>query len=597
MTTVKDFLIRAERAAHDLGDQATLELIQSLRTQGTAPRLRLLVVGASGTGRFGVVNSVLGKSEVLPSTSLPQAPLPVVVCYGPTTTVEVVRSDGLSIALPEAALGNFLTSAETDLAAYQTVHIAAPVDLLKIIDLRIESIDSDRTPADRKEILAGSDYALLVLRATALLSDREKRFVRDVLTPWFGLQRVAVILNQMDLVPEQERDSVIALTRAFIGSFENPSPILPYSAVAAASGTQVNAGGPDAVYADLVEFLSVDLLHRHGDLKSASMWRTAETCLAELSRAAERQRALLMMDEDEMQRLLDRSQSRSEWVGERIGRAQNRINLYIKTVVKERFLREVEGFAQAIRTHLPSEIEPIQDMVVVKKHLPSYVEALWAEFFSNRMDIVRAALAAETTAIGAMIKEDLREMLGDRALDFEDVLQQFDPAPVHARAVIVSKRSDHEGAKLATGLGVGGLLVAVINLPAAVTMIGAGQVLRMLQKKTSDAADKQAIMASTLAATYEMEREIKQQVETHFLQLAEQLCAAIEETYNGALRPIHDALETVAQQRERMEIRRIQIEELTDQIIPELRQMLAESGWRDISDVALPSIARISAPV
>lgn len=53
------------------------------------------------------------------------------------------------------------------------------------------------------------DYASIFLKKkplllTALLSERERHFVRDILKPNLGLERVAIVINQMDLVPEDE---------------------------------------------------------------------------------------------------------------------------------------------------------------------------------------------------------------------------------------------------------------------------------------------------------------------------------------------------------------------------------------------------------
>jgi hypothetical protein len=81
------------------------------------------------------------------------------------------------------------------------VNIHAPSELLKTCDLRIAALDGARSPEAWRGLLAATDFVILVLRAPALLGLVEREFVREHLVP-FGLHRIAIVINQIDLVDE-----------------------------------------------------------------------------------------------------------------------------------------------------------------------------------------------------------------------------------------------------------------------------------------------------------------------------------------------------------------------------------------------------------
>jgi hypothetical protein len=217
--THQEFLTRLEEAATGLGDDAVLGWIQAMCSPAASGNIRLLVVGSTGTGRASVVNTLCDHPSILPATLLPKPPIPVLMQFGVAVCMEAVGTDGLQVAITEQKLRTLLANPETVPEQYEYIRITVDADLLRTCDIRIESLDANRSLAQWQQVLAAMDYVLMVLKATAILSESEKRFIKEVLAPHFGLERVALVINQVDLIPTDERGPVVALARAFLGGF------------------------------------------------------------------------------------------------------------------------------------------------------------------------------------------------------------------------------------------------------------------------------------------------------------------------------------------------------------------------------------------
>jgi hypothetical protein len=125
----------------------------------------------------------------------------------------------------------------------------------------------------------------------------------------------------------------------------------------------------------LVDFVRHDLLERGSELKRAALRQATEICLTDLGDAVKRYASLLALDEQRRLELLERSRSEDEWAHQRIKRAQARVELFVRSALKERCLRDVEGFAETLRGHIISEVEA-NDLDLVRPHLDGYIGAL-----------------------------------------------------------------------------------------------------------------------------------------------------------------------------------------------------------------------------
>ncbi|XZN98269.1 MAG: hypothetical protein ACM65K_08310 [Microcoleus sp.] len=573
--TIQSFLDKVKDAAAVLGESDTIDLITAVKNQTSNSKLRLLVVGSAGSGRFSVANFLLVQPELLPTSPIPKAAISLVISHGEKDNAEVCTKNGTRMVIPVEKLRSFLTSPDTQASNYLNIELKTNCDLLKTCELRIENINGNKNIAEWKELLAGTDYAILVLNATALLSEKERHFVRDILKPNLGLERVAIVINQMDLVPEDERLSISEMVRTFLGSFESQSVLMEFSAAKANKALKsgdVTTNG----YKVLSNFVKVDLVEKHSFLKSAAMHQAAEICLTEVTESAVRQNSLISTNETELQELLDKIDSQSQGVESHIQRAQQKIEIFVNTFLKEEFFREIEGFGFALRQQLSEEIMLIEDVTTIRRHLPGYIEAVWAEFFDSQVASIRNKLINEMKGVDKNIQEDLRELLGDKSSNLQSFLSIFDPTPANLRNLLMPRRSKNKVGFVATGLQLGGFLVLVANLPLGLAAIGSGQIVRMLGKKTMETDDKKAILESAIGAIQELEGQIKQQVESQFVELTNKLKTATADLYTEGITKIRSGVKDAIASHQDLLTKKEKIDRLVSVTVPELKQHLEQ---------------------
>jgi len=582
--TIQSFLNKVKDAAVELGEPATVDLITAVSNQTGNSKMRILIVGSTGSGRFSLVNVLLGQPNLLPTSPIPKAPISVDISYGGTSTVEIAAKNGVNTATLPDKLRTFLTSPDTDATKYLGIKVETSCDLLKTSQIRIESIGARRAVSEWKELLAGTDYTILVLKAVALLSEQERQFFRDFLTPSFGLERVAIVINQMDLVPEDERASISELVRSFLGSFESQPLLIELSATHASKGMKSNSTLPDSGYEALMSLVKVDLVEKHSLLKSATMRQAAEICLSEVADGVTCQNALLELSEADCKELLGQISSENQWLQTRVQRTQHGIDLFINTLIKEEFLRETEGFSDALRQQLPDEVMPVEDIAAIRRHLPGYLEAVWAEFFNSQQASIRGKLTSEMKRIGETVEADLKELLGNKSINVEELLSSFDPTPASRKIFLMPKRSSSQIGTLATGLQLSGfLLIAQPQLlPLALVSIGAGQVICMTYKKNMEASEKKVIISSTISTTHELERQIKKQVEAQFEALTGELNESIADLYAQGIAEIRSVLENGLELHKELKVKKEQLGQLADVTLPELRKLLDQVCGQDV---------------
>ena len=215
-----------------------------------------------------------------------------------------------------------------------------------------KTLKAKQSESEWKEILAGTDYTILVLKAIALLSEQEREFIREILLPNFGLERVAILLNQMDLVPEEEKSSISELLKSFLGSFESQPIAMEFSAAKGLEGLVAGDIPRDCGYEALMNLVQDDLLSKHAGLKSAAIRQGVEICLGSVEDIITRQNALIVTQTAKLQEILLQIDSKNQGVKKGIERSKKKIEAVINTLVKEEFFREIEGFSFALREQI-----------------------------------------------------------------------------------------------------------------------------------------------------------------------------------------------------------------------------------------------------
>jgi predicted GTPase len=573
--TVASFLERVNDAAHLLEEQELLDLIAAAQAHTEVSTLRILIVGAAGSGRCSLANALLGQPRLLPTSPVPKAPVPFEVGYAETVSAELVAKDGSKKMLSTDRLRAFLTSPETQANDYRQVELKANSDLLKSASFRVESIGASRSPAAWKEMLAGIDYVFFTLKAVALLSEEERTFIEEILHPSVGLERVTIVINQIDLIDQEERPELTERLRAFLGPFERQPAIIEFSA-ARISQDDDEDSALDSGYEALIRIARSDLIDHHQTTRAAALRQAAELCLAALEETVTRQQALAATSEADVKDLLGKIDARQQWLPARVERVQHRVETFINAMLRDQFLQEIEGFSAALQQQLPLELQPVQDMTALKRYLPGYIESLWKEFFNRQLDGVRSKLAAEVKQINQMIEDDFRELLESQGTGFQDNVRDFGDSPDHLRTLLMPRRGKNQAGTVATGIQVVGLVLLIPNLPLGLAAIGIGQVVRMVFKKDTDASDRQALIDSAVHAVGELELQIKKQVSSRFDAISEEMKKAVADRYEQGLSRIRSLLEESLAWRDTLATKQAHLSTLREQTIPELRGLLAQ---------------------
>jgi hypothetical protein len=574
--TITTFLERVYDAAQPLEEPEVLDLIAATREQSSHSALRILILGGSGSGRFSLANALLGQPRLLPASPVPKAPIPIEVSYSETPGVASVAVDGSKTVLPPDQLRAFLTHPDTQAGHYKQVEVQTEADLLKTARFRIESIGAARSSAGWKELLAGTDYVFLMLKAVALLSEEERTFIEHTLYPVFGLERVTIVINQMDLIDDDdERAELVERVRTFLGPFERQPAIIAFSAAQISRG-ETGDSGLDSGYEAMLRIARNDLVDHHQALRSTTLRLGAELCLTALEEAAQRQQALLSTSEADLRALLEKIEARQQWLPARVERVQHRVETVINTMLREQFTREIEGFSAALQQQLPGEVMPEQNITKIRRYLAGYIEALWKEFFIAQQDAVRSKLAAEVKQINQMIEDDFRELLEEQGARLQSGSGGFDPSPNRLSTLLMPRRGKHQLGGIATGIQVFGLIFLVVDLPLGLAAIGIGQVIRMIFKKDMEAADKQAILTSAGNAMRELEVQIKKQVAKRFDEIDAEMKKAVAERYEQGLDRIRAMLQESLAQREHLTAKQEYLSRLRDATLPELHAALAQ---------------------
>lgn len=574
--TVQSYLQELQSVAVRLHEPTLAARIGAVAESAASPRLRLLIAGSPGSGRSLLANVLLGQLDLLPASPLPKLPLTLTIGHGESRAVELARRDGLHLAVPAERLRAILAGAP-DAAGYERVSVRTNAELLKTVDLRIESIEAGRDAVDWQAIVDLSDFTLLVLRAPALLSQEEASFIATFLSRAMTTGRLAVVINQTDLVPAEDRPALAGRVHEFLGGagggdLSGGPPVFELSALEAAQALRAGAGAEESGYGDLHRFVDADLAGRHAVLRLAAVHDAAAACLSQLEDAVARRRAL--GDEAEAERARGRAEidTRIARLTSRMERAQAEIDVFVKTLAREELLHEVESFSRAFRRQLPHELRAIDDLAAVRSNLPGYVEAVWDEFFAQQAASVQARLQQELERLALGIEADLREDEGGPGSSLLGVAAEFDAGPATMRTLWIPRQNETGAAALATKLQFGGLFMLV--LPGlgmlGLASLGAGQILRAAARRGARAAGRQALLDSFLESWPELERQIALQLARRFAALASQLQRAVAELYAPALERARAGLAELAARAQTLVDERCALDALAGATVPDL---------------------------
>jgi hypothetical protein len=280
------------------------------------------------------------------------------------------------------------------------------------------------------------------------------------------------------------------------------------------------------------------------------------------------------MEESDVKASLEAIAARQEWLETRISRVQGRVQAFVETVLKEGLLREVETFGDEFRDALPGQIRSVEDLTIIRRHLPGYIETVWADFLGGRMNRMRREIEKEAASVSRMIQDDLEELLAQMGKSWSGPAADLGPDPLAFHVFVMPRRGKHQVTNVTRALSLQGLLVMWFSPPLGIASLAASQVLQHMYRRELREADRDAIITSAIAASRELEREVKRRINRQFAATSADLQKEIAKVYRQAVAEITEGLEERAGRQEDIGKRREEVKAIAYERLPKLHAMM-----------------------
>lgn len=232
-----DAATRLAQLAGELGHREVAEAIRDdTKRRLDDGRVRVVVLGEIKHGKSTLINALLG-DNLLPVGVIPTTGAVVAIRVDPELTrtgTFLVTANGERSELEHERFEQLARGKDHDEAGRTPELLVAPDRLpttLELIDTPgFNDIDRFRAAVSRSE-LPRADVLVLVLDATQVLSRSELGLIRDAIAAVGGLDdsgaRCILVINRIDLVPDDERERIVDHIRTELASVI-PGVLEPY---------------------------------------------------------------------------------------------------------------------------------------------------------------------------------------------------------------------------------------------------------------------------------------------------------------------------------------------------------------------------------
>lgn len=215
--TVADVSLALENAGKvmrnlDLQEQA--EQAKEVYDRLTAQRFSVGIMGEFKRGKSTVINALLGK-KIAPADVKPASATLNRIIYGTEPNATILYKDGHKEDVPVENLAAYITKITDEYAATaENVDQAIVQYPCQFCKNNVEIIDTPGLNDDeRMEVIAESviptlDAVVFVVAANVPFGMSEAKFVRNKLMT-SNVSRLIVIVNQIDLIDEEDRDRLV----------------------------------------------------------------------------------------------------------------------------------------------------------------------------------------------------------------------------------------------------------------------------------------------------------------------------------------------------------------------------------------------------
>ncbi len=320
-----------------------------------------------------------------------------------------------------------------------------------------------------------------------------------------------------------------------------------------------------------------DAVANRMDLRQQAMQRTLETMVRDLEQKALRADSARGADESQIRSDVEAVEARRQRIEARIERLQRQADGFVGTILRDRLLRQVEAFNDRFETRLPSELESIKDVNLLRQHLAGYIETAWKSFLDRAIDEVQTDLSTESASMVSIIEQDVAELLSTRP----EVKTEFSDLGLDPNALQVSvppSEADRGGINIASRLNLRGISLPDLSPILGILPPGSERAVQRILKGGIGSGNREAVVRAGCSASRELASEVKQQIEGQLKALSQRLQDQIANAYWDAFTEIRELLDSRGDVGRDVVSQRAGLKSIIGTTLPSIREQVDRLG-------------------
>lgn len=409
---------------------------------------------------------------------------------------------------------------------------------------------------DWRREFANNDYLFFLLNATMALNSEERKFIETSVKMYFGLQRFAFVVTNLDcIVSSEEHNKLMERINKYAAKI-----------------------GDCHVFDDNTNlthnFIKNELMSNVKELMEASVRQIALICLNETTEYLNELEKNVQVNISEIDSLIMELNFKKERIARMGNIAAGTISSKFNTQLKYNLFEAIQKYNDEICKNIQETLNKSHDLEESKKKIPQYIVFMWNEF-EKKQD---CHLREEAQKIIDEVYEHMEEDAGKLFSNMHDEKKQLLSSTLNSiilKSGIVNFTIDETEAeqkinKISKALLIGAIPAYMVFGPIISIAIAAGsQVVAKYPFKVINEQTKEAILKETRQACEAITKEIKNSAEVSIENAAIETRKAICSAYDKFINLICTELKTQHEDADKIQekldyIRRTKTEVMTE---------------------------------
>ena len=394
--------------------------------------------------------------------------------------------------------------------------------------------------------LTKTDYAILVLSASALLSLCEKKLIMGSLANLLEGERAAILVNNFDRVDEVGKSEIEETMNYVFSSKGKRIPIFYYSAYSILN-SMVTRECEKKEYLKFFNFIMKELVSQSDKLRNISIKQTVNLCINELQMIIDETKKNLLCDKSKIEDAISMLKEKSTSFDAKKDSINRRIEMYIKGSVKIVLLEKIYEFNELVKKDIDKSIRKTDNLEKTKNYVSLYIEQVWEEFFNRQDSWLRNSIYSEVSEIYNSIQKDVIEVISDIDTELAHLVVTHMKNKYNEYSIDTISdmkiNADNWVAVFSKYLSIGGVALFLVNIPLAIFTIGTSQALKFIFNNSIENNKREKLATIVLENCDLLEEKIVVSVNEQFKILIESIKTEANEIYNRLIQIFVTSLE------------------------------------------------------